>query len=401
MVDRIFSCGVLRVVFLLSLQAPNSTKMPRNNRENPWVDMENRILTIEESKFNTLAAEIYRWQQSVCGSFHQWCELNNYNSHNPTFLPIQFFKTHTILSIEAVGEKNTGHQPNFGTRKERERDQEHSASFLVAENHIEPYLLFESSGTTLNQPSKHWVLNPALYQRSFVNTFEQRFGNVQDLCIIGLLPAYLERKNSSLVYMVDHLINRSNHVDSGFYLYEYEKLWSLILHNENHQIPTVVFGVTFALLELAEYVNSPSAPHNQQNPPSFAHIQWIETGGMKGRGKELTRAELHDRLKTAFCTSSIESEYGMTELLSQAYTRPSDGRFQCPPWMKVMICDPMDPQDFLPWGKTGRICIIDLANLYSCSFIATDDLGKCYEDGSFEVLGRIDFSDLRGCNQLM
>jgi len=205
--------------------------MPRNNRENPWVDMENRILTIEESKFNTLAAEIYRWQQSVCGSFHQWCELNNYNSHNPTFLPIQFFKTHTILSIEAVGEKNTGHQPNFGTRKERERDQEHSASFLVVENHIEPYLLFESSGTTLNQPSKHWVFNPALYQRSFVNTFEQRFGNVQDLCIIGLLPAYLERKNSSLVYMVDHLINRSNHVDSGFYLYEYEKLWSLILHN--------------------------------------------------------------------------------------------------------------------------------------------------------------------------
>jgi hypothetical protein len=184
-------------------------------------------------------------------------------------------------------------------------------------------------------------------------------------------------------------------------LYEYEKLWKLLQENELNTVPTVVFGVTFALLELAEYVNTNHPMKKPIHHKGHSPIQWVETGGMKGRGKELTRKELHNKLTQSFGVKSIQSEYGMTELLSQAYTRASDGRFQCPPWMKVMVCDPMDPQDFLPWGKTGRICVIDLANLYSCSFIATDDLGKVYEDGSFEVLGRLDFSDLRGCNQLM
>lgn len=382
MVDRIFSCGVDRIVFLPSLQAPKSVKMLNINNANRWAEMENRILSMEESKFNTVAAEIHRWQQHNCHIFGHWCELNPKENVFPTFLPIQFFKSQSVLSLDnswAVDLPPTS-----------------------SDNHTShPYLLFESSGTTLQQPSKHWVYHPALYEQSFLKTFESRFGKVSDLCVIGLLPSYLERQNSSLVYMVDYLIKHSCSPYSGFYLYQYEKLWNLIQENELNQIPTVVFGVTFALLELAEFIVSKPSESQHSILSNYSYVQWIETGGMKGRGKELTRQELHTTLTQAFGVKSIQSEYGMTELLSQAYTRVSDGRFECPPWMKVMVCDPMDPQDFLPWGKTGRICIIDLANLYSCSFIATDDLGKVYEDGSFEVLGRLDFSDLRGCNQLM
>lgn len=381
-VDRIFSCGVDRVVFLPSSQAQKSVNMLNNNTANRWADMENRILSMEESKFNTLAAEIHLWQLRNNATFGRWCQLNQLENAFPTFLPIQFFKTQSVLSIEKTWIADLDSQ---------------TSDTLTSL----PYLLFESSGTTLQQTSKHWVYNPKLYEQSFLQTFESRFGKVSELCIIGLLPSYLERQNSSLVYMVDNLIHQSGSPNSGFYLYEYEKLWKLLQENELNTVPTVVFGVTFALLELAEYVNTNHPTQKPIHPTGHSPIQWVETGGMKGRGKELTRKELHNKLTQSFGVKSIQSEYGMTELLSQAYTRASDGRFQCPPWMKVMVCDPMDPQDFLPWGKTGRICVIDLANLYSCSFIATDDLGKVYEDGSFEVLGRLDFSDLRGCNQLM
>ncbi len=352
------------------------------NPANRWADMENRILSMEESKFNTIAAEIHRWQQRNCQAFRRWCELNPKENPFPTFFPIQFFKTQSILSLE-----NRWISDSLPTISDTQSPS--------------PHLLFESSGTTLQQTSKHWVYNPSLYEQSFLKTFESRFGKVSELCIIGLLPSYLERQNSSLVYMVDCLIKQSESPNSGFYLYDYEKLWNLIQDNERKQLPTIVFGVTFAMLELADFVASTTGNPTHSNPTQLSCIQWIETGGMKGRGKELTRAELHNKLTQVLGVNTIQSEYGMTELLSQAYTRSIDGRFQCPPWMKVRVCDPMDPQDFLPWGKTGRICIIDLANLYSCSFIATDDLGKVYEDGSFEVLGRLDFSDLRGCNQLI
>lgn len=382
MVDRIFSCGVDRIVFLPSLQATKSENMLNMNPANRWADMENRILSMEESKFNTIAAEIHRWQQRNCQAFRRWCELNPKEKPFPTFLPIQFFKTQSILSLE-----NRWISDSLPTISDTQSPS--------------PHLLFESSGTTLQQTSKHWVYNPSLYEQSFLKTFESRFGKVSELCIIGLLPSYLERQNSSLVYMVDCLIKQSESPNSGFYLYDYEKLWNLIQDNERKQLPTIVFGVTFAMLELADFVASTTGNPTHSNPTQLSCIQWIETGGMKGRGKELTRAELHNKLTQVLGVNAIQSEYGMTELLSQAYTRSIDGRFQCPPWMKVRVCDPMDPQDFLPWGKTGRICIIDLANLYSCSFIATDDLGKVYEDGSFEVLGRLDFSDLRGCNQLI
>ncbi len=382
MVDRIFSCGVDRIVFLPSLQATKSENMLNMNPANRWADMENRILSMEESKFNTIAAEIHRWQQRNCQAFRRWCELNPKENPFPTFFPIQFFKTQSILSLE-----NRWISDSLPTISDTQSPS--------------PHLLFESSGTTLQQTSKHWVYNPSLYEQSFLKTFESRFDKVSELCIIGLLPSYLERQNSSLVYMVDCLIKQSESPNSGFYLYDYEKLWNLIQDNERKQLPTIVFGVTFAMLELADFVASTTGNPTHSNPTQLSCIQWIETGGMKGRGKELTRAELHNKLTQVLGVNTIQSEYGMTELLSQAYTRSIDGRFQCPPWMKVRVCDPMDPQDFLPWGKTGRICIIDLANLYSCSFIATDDLGKVYEDGSFEVLGRLDFSDLRGCNQLI
>lgn len=286
----------------------------------------------------------------------------------PTFLPIQFFKSNTVLPLE-----------------------------IVPEN-LSETLQFQSSGTTLQNPSQHWILQPNLYKNSFHTAFQSRFGNPKNLCIIGLLPSYLERNNSSLVYMVNSLIQSSEVPGSGFYLNQYEALWQQVLHNENYQIPTVIFGVTFALLDLADWINA-QAENKFFEPMKF--IQWVETGGMKGRGKELTRQELHSQLRLALNCSYVHSEYGMTELLSQAYTRTLDGKFLPPPWMKILICDPLDPQDFLPYGKTGRICIIDLANLYSCCFIATDDIGKLYEDGSFEVLGRLDYSDLRGCNQLI
>ena len=286
----------------------------------------------------------------------------------PTFLPIQFFKSNTVLPLE------------------------------IAPENLSETLQFQSSGTTLQNPSQHWILQPNLYKNSFHTAFQSRFGNPKNLCIIGLLPSYLERNNSSLVYMVNSLIQSSEVPGSGFYLNQYETLWQQVLHNEKYQIPTVIFGVTFALLDLADWINA-QAENKFFEPIKF--IQWVETGGMKGRGKELTRQELHSQLRLALNCSYVHSEYGMTELLSQAYTRTLDGKFSTPPWMKILICDPLDPQDFLPYGKTGRICIIDLANLYSCCFIATDDIGKLYEDGSFEVLGRLDYSDLRGCNQLI
>ena len=207
--------------------------------------------------------------------------------------------------------------------------------------------------------------------------------------MLGLLPSYLERQGSSLIYMVEHMIQHGQS-GSGFYLNQYQEVASRIAQNEAEGIPTLLFGVTFALLAMAE-----TLPTQQ-----WHNTRIMETGGMKGRGPEITRDELHSRLKQTFLGAEIHSEYGMTELLSQAYAK--DGhRFYCPPWMKVFIQDPGDPKQYLPDGKTGRLCVVDLANINSCSFIATDDLAKRFNDGSFEVMGRIDFSDLRGCNQLV
>jgi len=252
-------------------------------------------------------------------------------------------------------------------------------------------VIFKSSGTTQTINSQHHVKDVSIYTQSFTTAFKKIYGDLQEWCILGLLPLYLEKGDSSLVYMVNDLIKQSHHLQSGFYLYDLEKLKETLLVLERANQKTLLIGVTYALLDFAE-----------KFPISLMNTFIMETGGMKGRREELTRMEVHDQLKKAFGKTEIHSEYGMTELLSQAYAK-KEGRFQCPPWMKVLIRDDEDPlsiQHSGPGVVSGAINIIDLANVYSCSFIATDDVGKLYPDKSFEVLGRMDGSDLRGCSLL-
>ncbi len=277
------------------------------------------------------------------------------------FLPVEFFKTHTVLC-----------------------------------EGLKAQIVFESSGTTQSTqstqltPSRHHIADAALYRRSFTEGFRHFYDAPENLCILALLPSYLERSRSSLVYMMKHLIELSGNPDSGFYLDNLTDLSDVLRKRNADSHPTLLVGVSFALLNLAEHY-----------PMKLGdHITVMETGGMKGRRKELIRSELHRQLKEAFDVVAIHSEYGMTELLSQGYSS-GDGLFRTPPWMKVLVRDPNDPLSIFPPGQSGGLNIIDLANLHSCSFIATGDLGKVYEDGSFEVLGRYDHSDIRGCNLLV
>ncbi len=271
------------------------------------------------------------------------------------FLPIEFFKTHSVICEGKKAE-----------------------------------VVFESSGTTQQTPSLHHIADPALYNRSFSEGFRRFYGAPESYCILALLPSYLERSGSSLVYMMEHLMQQSGHPDSGFYLDNLADLVG-VLHKRNADLHrTLLVGVSYALLDLAE-----------QYPLKLEdHFTLMETGGMKGRRKQLIRSELHMLLQDSFGVETIHSEYGMTELLSQGYSN-GNGLFRTPPWMKVLIRDPEDPLTLLPTGQTGGLNIIDLANLHSCSFIATGDLGKVFEDGSFEMLGRYDHSDIRGCNLLI
>ena len=254
---------------------------------------------------------------------------------------------------------------------------------------LDPSSFFTSSGTTGAITSHHHVPWPSLYERSFMSSFAAAYGDPSTWRIIALLPAYLEREGSSLVYMAQRLIEASGDPLSGTYLYKYDEVSALLERSEREGKKTLLLGVTFALLDLAE-----------QFPQRIPNTVIMETGGMKGRRPEIVRDELHRILKTAFQVSSIHSEYGMTELLSQAWSQ-GEGRYTAPPWMKVVIRDPNDPMSMLPQGRTGGINVIDLANIASCPFIATQDLGRINADGSFEVLGRFDHSDVRGCNLLM
>jgi len=270
------------------------------------------------------------------------------------FLPVEFFRNHMIISGEKPAEK-----------------------------------IFESSGTTGNLTSRHFVCDTGLYEESFLNSFRLFYGDPEDYMIAALLPSYTERENSSLVYMTNALIKMSKNPLSGFYRENEDKLVQNITSSRDAGMKVFLLGVSFALLDLAE-----------KNPPDLSGITVMETGGMKGRRKEVTRAELHSSLKKAFNVSAIHSEYGMTELLSQAYSK-GEGIFYCPPWMKIILRDTHDPLTlFTEPGITGGINIIDLANIYSCSFISTGDLGRLHPDGGFEVLGRYDNSDIRGCNLL-
>ena len=250
-------------------------------------------------------------------------------------------------------------------------------------------VVFQSSGSTSAKSSKHFVADSSLYIESFTRGFEMHYGNIGEYALLALLPSYLQKGDSSLVFMTDHLIKESKNSFSGFYLDNYSSLSIALNTLKEHRLKTILLGVSYALLDLAE-----------QFPMQFSELIIMETGGMKGRRKELVKEELHSILKTRFGIEKIHSEYGMTELLSQAYST-GDGIFHCPPWMKVRIREMNDPFHFVDNQKTGGVCITDLANLNSCAFIATQDLGRLYPNGCFEILGRFDDAEARGCNLLV
>jgi hypothetical protein len=309
-------------------------------------------------QFERAAGAVYRTQYEQNELYRQFARLVSKDPESCAvpeqfpFLPISFFKTRSVRTGEFV-----------------------------------PEIIFESSGTTGQTVSRHEVKSVSLYRESFLRGFELFYGPVSDYCILGLLPAYLERSGSSLVFMVDELIRQSRHPQSGFYLDELNHLHDLLLGLEERKQKTLLIGVSFALLDFAEAF-----------PVQLQSTLIMETGGMKGRRQEMTRARLHEILGLAFGQKKIHSEYGMTELLSQAYSA-GNGIYRPVPWMKMMIRKEDDPMDVQSTGE-GLLNIIDLANRDSCSFIATDDLAKVYADGSFEVLGRMDNSDLRGCSLL-
>lgn len=326
-------------------------------------DIIKKVFAIEDAAaFNRVALEVFRYQYSNNELFCKYADLTGATPDgvkdikNVPFLPISFFKSHAVQTTE----------------------------FL-------PQLVFESSGTTGSKPSRHYVKDPSLYELSFTQGFEQIYGPISDYCFLALLPSYLERGSSSLVHMVRGLMDISRHPLNGFFLYDFEGLAASLSELQKRNQKTMLFGVTYALLDFA-------AAH----PMPLNNTIVMETGGMKGRKKELVRSEVHETLKEAFRLSAVHSEYGMTELLSQAYAQ-AGGRFYAPPWMRVLVREEDDPKAVFEAGqapKTGALCIIDLANLYSCSFIAAEDLGTLYPGGSFEVLGRLDNSDVRGCSLL-
>lgn len=286
---------------------------------------------------------------------HLNCDISNVTKLlEVPFLPIEFFKTKEVLL-----------------------------------NGLESKTIFSSSGTTGMQQSKHFVSDISYYETSFRLAFKNFYGDVNRLTILALLPSYQEREGSSLIYMVDDLVKDADPQHSGYFLHDNERLYQVLQQLQQRGKPTLLIGVTYALLDFIE-----------QYPIKFPQLMVMETGGMKGKRKEMIRAELHQLLCEGFGVENIHSEYGMTELLSQAYSH-GEGVFYCPPWMEILTRDTNDPLAILPKGATGGINVIDLANINSCSFIATQDLGKVRHDGGFEILGRFDQSDIRGCNLLV
>ncbi len=313
-----------------------------------------------DDSFNDVAIKIFRYQYENNPLYKQFSDYLKIipkkvdSISGIPFLPVEFFKNHTVITGNA---NPTGY--------------------------------FQSSGTTAKTTSKHYFDSPDVYEKSFTTGFNAFYGDISDYCILALLPSYLEQQNSSLVYMVNKLVKLSCHSESGFYLYNFDELSKKINHLEHQGQKTILVGVTFALLDLIEQFRF-----------NLKTTTIIETGGMKGRRKEMIREELHGKLCSGFGVDRIHSEYGMTELFSQAWS-DGDGIFHTPPWMKILIRDVNDPLSLLEKHKTGGINVIDLANIHSCSFIATQDLGRISSSGRFEVLGRFDNSDVRGCNLLI
>lgn len=320
-----------------------------------------QIFSIQsETQFQQAALQVFRYQAESCRVYQNFigglgidpAGIKHFTQI--PFLPISFFKSQQVLSSTDPVQ-----------------------------------VTFTSSGTTGITTSRHLVTDVSWYEESFRKGFELFYGDISQYTILALLPNYLERSGSSLIYMVEDLIKQSNNPDSGFFLYNHDELYHQLKKQQQNNRPTVLIGVTYALLDFIE---------NHQT--DFPELTIMETGGMKGRRKEMIREELHAQLCNGFGVSSIHSEYGMTELLSQAYST-GDGIFNCPPWIRILTRDTNDPLTILNDGKAGGINVIDLANVNSCSFIATQDLGKLHPDGSFEVLGRFDDADIRGCNLLI
>lgn len=319
------------------------------------------IFSISSKKeFEKTTLKVFRHQYDSNSVYQEFCNLLHKDKQNVKtikdipFLPIQFFKSHEVLSSQ---------EPVQTT--------------------------FTSSGTTGSITSKHLVTDLSYYEQSFRQAFSQFYGNIEDYTVLALLPSYLEREGSSLIYMVNDLIEGSNNPDSGFYLHNYSELIEKLIKLDSSGENVVLIGVTYALLDLIDIQSF-----------QLKNTIIMETGGMKGKRKEIIREELHAMLCKGFGVNEIHSEYGMTELLSQAYSL-GDGIFECPPWMDILIRDTEDALNYVDYGKTGGINVIDLANINSCSFIATQDLGKKYTNQSFEVLGRFDNSDIRGCNLMV
>lgn len=314
----------------------------------------------QSSDFDRLALALFQYQYQKLRVYREFCmqlaiePASVKMTHQIPFLPVDFFRTQRVCSIE----EKAG-------------------------------LVFSSSGTSGTSTSLHEVPDPAIYEQSFEKGFQYFYGDIREYCVLALLPAYLERQGSSLVYMADRLIKASGHSHSGFYLHDLESLHQTLSNLRKRGQKTLLLGVTYALLDLAE-----------KYPVDFPEMIVMETGGMKGRRKEMIRQEVHNQLIKAFGVDKIHSEYGMTELLSQAYSR-GDGLFSCPPWMQISIREMNDPLTLAKPGDSGGINIIDLANVHSCAFIAVQDIGRTQADGSFEVLGRFDQAQIRGCNLLV
>ncbi len=328
---------------------------------NTFSHLQSRIFELNnDDSIDSLAMDVFRFQYNNNKVYREFCDALDRRPgvvnvlEDIPFIPIELFKSRRVVS------------------------------FTDREKHV-----FTSSGTTGSRSSRHYVYDLAIYERSFMASFRMFYGEPAEYCILALLPAYLERKGSSLVYMALKLIDASGHPESGFYLDELDLLSETLKRLMTKRQKVLLLGVSFALLEFAE--RFPMPLHN---------TIIMETGGMKGRRREMVRAELHQVLCRAFQQEVIHSEYGMTELFSQAYSK-GDGLFVSPPWMRLLIRDSNDPLDIFGEGRTGGINVIDLANLYSCSFIATQDLGKLHAGGLFEVLGRFDHSDVRGCNLMV
>lgn len=322
-------------------------------------DLRKMIFEVKEHDFEAVALDVFQFQYQNNETYRAYCnhiklDASQVKSLNQIpFLPIQFFKNKIITSTS-----------------------------------FEPQIIFESSGTTGSINSKHYIKDLVIYNESFSKCFELFYGNIEDYCVLGLLPSYLARKNASLVYMVDHLIKKSNNANSGFYLNDFKKLSETILSNENNKQQTLLIGVSFALLDFTDEFQF-----------NLKHTIVMETGGMKGRREEISKEALHQMLKEKFGLENIHSEYGMTELLSQSYSF-GNNIFNSPPWKKIMLRsedDPFEIKSVHHEAITGAVNIIDLANIYSCSFIATDDMGKLHPGGTFEIIGRLENSDIRGC----